>query len=119
MRRATALLAAALVAGWASVAAAEAAWVVWKRTSSTDSEEWSKHDAYLNKSRCQGFGITMALTEDVRHARNHPAYQDFERGDDGMSYRFTKTMPDGSGAEPVEVRFVCLPDTIDPRERDK
>ena len=111
------LLAAILVMSSVSIAAAEGVWVVWKRTVGTDSETWSMQEAYLSRSRCQGFGITTALTQDVRSARNHPDYQDFEPGGDGMSYRFTKTKPDGSGAEPVHVRFVCLPDTLDPREK--
>lgn len=111
------ILAAVLLLGAAPVVATEGAWVVWKRTIGPDFEEWSIQEAYLNRSRCQGFGITMALTQDVRSARTHPDYQDFERGDDGMSYRFTKTKPDGSGVELVHVHFVCLPDTIDPRER--
>ena len=113
------MLAAVLVAAWAASAAAAGAWVVWKRTTGTDYEEWSIQEVYLNKPQCQGFGITLALTQDVRRARTHPDYQDFERGADGVSYSFTKTKPDGSGAEPVQVRFVCLPDTIDPREKQQ
>lgn len=113
------LLAVILGLGVWSAAAAEGAWVVWKRTVSADSEEWSIHDSYLNKSRCQGFGITSALTLDVRRARSLPEHQAFEPGEDGRSYTFSKTKPDGSGTERVRVRFICLPDTIDPRDKNR
>ena len=111
------VLLAALMLGSASLAAAESGWVVWKKTISADSEAWSTQDVYLNESQCQGFGIMRALTDDVRSARNHAGYQDFDPGPDGRSYSFTKSTPDGSGTEPVQVRFVCLPDTIDPRDK--
>lgn len=117
MRWVLIVLPTVLLSAWTATGATEGTWVVWKRTIGPDSEEWSRHEAYLNKPQCQGFGITMALTQDVRSARAHPDYRDFERGEDGTSYTFTKLKSEGTGSEPVYVGFVCLPDTIDPREK--
>ena len=113
------VLTTVLVVACTAIAAAEGAWVVWKQTVGTESEDWSRQETYLNRPQCQGFGITMALTQNVRMARENPDHLDFQRGEDGRSYRFTKTKPDRSGAEPVQVRFVCLPDSVVPREKQK
>jgi hypothetical protein len=119
MKRARLVLTSVLVVVCTATVAAEGAWVVWKQTVGTDSEAWSVQETYLNRPQCQGFGITMALTQNVRMARENPDHRDFQRGEDGRSYTFSKTKPDGSGAEPVHVRFVCLRDSVDPREKQK
>ena len=117
MKRATFLVTIMLLLASASVAAAEGAWVLWNRSSELSvgtgsvSTLWVILDAFEDRKACvpeRDRGWKREV-EKYRNLGNYKRVQD-QPEDYGFFY-LTSTGEKGS------VRFVCLPDTLDPREK--
>ncbi len=117
MGRMIVLLTTVLLLGSASVAAAEGAWVLWNRSSELSvgkgsvSTLWVILDAFEDRKACvpeRDRGWKREV-EKYRNSGSYKRVQD-QPQDNGFFY-LASTGDKGS------VRFVCLPDTIDPREK--
>ena len=113
MKRAVMVLTLSLMVGWASAAAAECAWVLWRHSlvvvGIAKSVRWSIEDAYMNRDTCEG-GKQKPWDRQMKILR--------EVGSTVLEQQppnkvVTKNMSGGQS----HIRFLCLPDTIDPREK--
>jgi len=117
MKRATIVVAMILLLGSASVAAAECAWVLWERmrTIGQKGELGEARggigivEAYLTQDKCNS--ARVATWEKVVQMFNQPA-NEIISSNRGRTFNFKG--PDGTI---FMQEFYCLPDTIDPREK--
>ncbi len=119
MKQATIALTMVLLFGSASVAAAECAWVLWEQSSdlygqlATRTPSWSLQEAFEAKSGClEARTRTWKLTylknrswEKLKGARVLTF---------GELATVTVYIPDYTD---LTLKFLCFPDTIDPREK--
>ncbi len=117
MGRMIVLLTTVLLLGSTSIAAADCAWVLWNRSSELSagggsvSTLWVILDAFEDRKACvpdRDRGWKREV-EKYRNLGNYKRVQD-QPGDNGFFYL-------ASTGEKGSVRFVCLPDTFDPREK--
>ncbi len=120
MRTATGMLTTILLLGSASVAAAECAWVLWEQSSdvygqlATRTPSWSLQEAFEAKSGClEARTRTWKLTylknrswEKLKGARVLTFGE--------STATVTVYIPDYTD---LTLKFLCFPDTIDPREK--
>ena len=115
MKRTLAMAVIIMLMGWGSMAAAECAWVLWNRSSELSagggsvSTLWVILDAFEDRKACvpeRDRGWKREV-EKYRNTGNYKRVQD-QPEDNGFFYL-------ASTDEKGSVRFVCLPDTIDPR----
>ena len=117
MRRATFVVTMMLLLGSASVATAECAWVLWNRSSELSagvgsvSTLWVILDAFEDRMACVP-ERDRGWKREVKKYRNSGSYKRVQDQpeDNGFFYL-------ASTGEKGSVRFVCLPDTLDPREK--
>ena len=141
------ILAAFLLLGSASVAVAECAWVLWSEKTHQNSTEWKLQSASETLKDCQAtrHKIWNEILNEYSDPGLHPEIErvkkvPFERlaitkkPDGSSSSRFVILDEAGNPVEYTEeekrkseqrdrvrrtsrYRFLCLPDTIDPREK--
>ncbi len=114
MRYATMLLTTVLLLGSASVALAECAWVLWAKIEDMKpgSGVWDIQAGYTGRAECirERKVISNARVQDwiKRSGQQHVKVEPVS--EDALSLLFSKD-------ELATVYFICLPDTIDPREK--
>ena len=127
MRWARLILAVSLLVGWTSAAAAECAWVFWEETQEsvvdpttppTFLAEWKRHNAYNALEECELAKArvwTYTAKRWKKEKETSPALQEIgEVPGEYLSLVFRQK----SGHQATYThRYLCLPDTIDPREK--
>ena len=113
MRWARLVLAVLLVVGWTSAAAAECAWVLWRHSliavGIAKSVMWSIEEAYMNRDTCEG-GKQKPWDRQMKILREIEATVLEQQPPN-------KVVTKNRGGGESHIRFLCLPDTIDPREK--
>ena len=131
MRGARLVLAVSLMVGWASTAAAEGAWVLWHHiglaTSRHDEPHyWRVRGAAPSYQKCEDLRVSRIRADAPGHAAEIAEIQEsllrsLGRKDLGETRLSEEEIERGAQAritEPApEWGYVCLPDTLDPRER--
>ena len=122
MRSATMMLTTVLLLGSASVSSAECAWVLWVEDEQSSAPGWTVQtswvlmQAYSNETECRKFlrkGLEQPTIEES--ADKHMMYK--VTGDTLTILYFPKDFDATTKSTHRQVfRFLCLPDTIDPRE---
>ncbi len=107
LRRASLLVAFYLLTS-AATAHAECAWVLWNATnflSGNTEREWRMMGAFPTHGACQAsFGLTVdTYLAKMRSAENT------------VTIHGDEIVVSGESLQPIMQRFVCLPDTVDPR----
>src|SRR5947209_930935 len=129
MRWARLAFSAVLVASSASVAAAECAWVFWKESELFDIPaaghpkrkiEWKLHDAYKTQEQCEKGKYAVWSHEVEYWTKTQQSSPHLEKVDKvaGAFLSLSFKGKDGSSSSHTS-RYLCLPDTIDPREKEK
>jgi len=106
MRTATMMLTTVLVLGSASLASAECAWVLWQKKIHNRAAEWSVVKASASRASCD----QLKLAEWRGWSEILGEHEGTERVE-GES--LTVCAPSGCSSR----EWLCLPDTIDPREK--
>ncbi len=113
MRAARLVLAVSLLVGWTSAAAAECAWVLWKHGVSVvrEVEEslWMIEEAHTNRDACEGAKQRL-WDSDMKRIRKGEWTVLEQQPPNKVTIRHR-----GNGD--LRITFLCLPDTIDPREK--
>ncbi len=123
MRYTTLVLAAVLLLGSTSLAAAECAWVLWTKVvtagQSGSRTNWEADTAYEKYNQCKS-GRRQAIkqarsfwSEDVGIERE---YVDEKTGEKQVVIEF-QVRPGHNAKQVRTVYYRCLPETIDPREK--
>ncbi len=126
MRWARLVLAVMLVVGWTSTAAAECAWVVWAKTVGKNAfgsvyTTWDVKGASEDRKRClfeQEITLANETTFWLKLAAKENEGSDILNVDSDHNEMSLSVYKRKAGKVEVwSTRFICLPDTIDPRER--
>src|SRR5215470_14320681 len=105
------LLALTCVVAFTTAAHAECAWVLWEHVSSsgqantTSTEPVAAHDT---RAECQ-----TAIVAALAGFKSSPGLT--VRKDDKLHEAYVTTMSKSGSASTTGYRYVCLPDTVDPR----
>ena len=117
MKRAIMVLAVSLLVGWTSAAAAECALVLWIKHFSRDIKPpktanlwWEVDSAYETGAECIAFRDRRYAYE-ASVARAAPDTKDFVLNSEWAILDYTR-----QGTRWTS-KFVCFPDTLDPREK--
>ncbi len=122
MRWARMVLAVSLLVGWTSAAAAECAWVLWVREYTYESNAgygttgWDIEGGYEKQAQCLPerktfMEVDIAGLKDAKHLIGVTRHKHM------VAATFYFSAPPGGKMKSVERHFLCLPDTIDPREK--
>ncbi len=120
MRWAILVLAVSLLVGWTSAAAAECAWVLWSKSQSLTTDprrtttQLEIYSAYANANGCENardaeWKRTLETYMGLHKMGMYEYITGEERDKLVMGYRGEKDLD--------TVRYLCLPDTIDPRDK--
>ncbi len=123
MRSAILVLAVSLLVGWTSAAAAECAWVLWsnwiemkviapKKTSSHGTVIWTLESAFENRQQCLAGKTEWYSMEELRY-QNQKTVREFNSQEIAGRRRLHVWFDKNK----LTLSAICLPDTIDPRER--
>ena len=111
------VLAVVLIFGSASVAAAECAWVLWVRAYHQDIKYpklsgllWLVDSGYQTNAECAATRDST-FRDEVALVQDEPGVRDFKQNPKNAAFGYIQ------GGKETGQRYVCLPDTIDPREK--
>ncbi len=112
MRWARLVLAVMLVVGCTSAAVGECAWVFWQSITQMDSitVSWKIDSAFSTRMECiarrdRDFEVLSTMLQ------TSPGVRDIKRGSESAALSYVKK------GHTWLTRYVCLPDTLDPREK--
>ena len=117
MRWAILVLAVSLLVGWTSTAAAECAWVLWVHTAyrfikspKLSDSFWLVDSGYPSNTECAA-ARDRRFRDRVDTVQAQPDVRDFTQNPKNAAFGYTE------GRKDKTISYICLPDTIDPRER--
>ncbi len=120
MRWARLVLTLSLIVGWTSAAAAECAWVLWKKDLERP-KDWEVLAAFESRRECidngRWFVARVQTLMDQVYAKKPPQPPmtiSVEKHKGGYTMNMNLTQ---EGLVVPYLDFVCFPDTIDPREK--
>ncbi len=111
-----------------SVTAAEEAWMLWGQvyevTPHDGAHHWTVYAGFKSRRQCMDEGthaldeVITSVSEQYKRSGNVSLVEK-ERNDPKKEFiaKFHIVDPETSSSQHVQVRLVCLPDTIDPREK--